>query len=128
MSESKSYKLTVTRKAGYVHAIASGPNTQENMKGYLEELLAQCIAQGHRRVLIEERLVGPRIGMMDVFDLGSVMSDRARAQIEALAFVDINAKDDRNLKFGENVAVNRGLRARMFRTVEDAENWLKQAD
>ena len=95
------------------------------MTGYLEELLGECIAQGHRRVLIEERLVGPRVGMMDIYQLGARMSERALGLLDAIAYVDANAENDRNLKFGENVVVNRGLRARMFRSVEDAAKWLK---
>jgi len=127
MSRSKSYNLTVTEKPGYVHAVASGPNTVDNMTAYLEELLGECIAQGHRRVLIEERLVGQRVRMTDVFELASVMSDRVHGLFDAIAFVDVNAIDNLNLKFGEDVVVNRGLRAKMFRTVEEAENWLRRA-
>ena len=125
MGKSKSYKLTVDQKAGYVHAVASGPNTVENITGYLEELLAICLARGHRRVLVEERLAGPRLGLTDVFQIASTMSDRALGLFEAVAFVDVNAVNERNLKFGENVAINRGLRACMFRTVEEAASWLR---
>ena len=123
--KSKSYKLTLTQKFGYVHAVATGENSVENMKGYLEDLVRECAARGDRRVLVEERFVGPRLGMVDIFDLASSISDRARGLFEAIAYVDINAESDLNAKFGENVAVNRGLRVRVFRTVEDAASWLK---
>ena len=123
--KSKSYKLTFTEKFGYVHAVATGENSVENMKGYLEELVRECATRGDRRVLVEERFVGPRLGMVDIFDLASTISDRARGLFEAIAYVDINAENDLNAKFGENVAVNRGLRVRVFRTVEDAASWLK---
>ena len=123
--KSKSYKLTFTEKFGYVHAVATGENSVENMKGYLEELVRECATRGDRRVLVEERFVGPRLGMVDIFDLASAISERARGLFEAIAYVDINAENDLNAKFGENVAVNRGLRVRVFRTVEDAASWLK---
>ena len=123
--KSKSYKLTLTPKFGYVHAVATGENSLENMKAYLEDVVRECAARGDRRVLVEERFVGPRLGMVDIFDLASAVSERARGLFEAIAYVDINAENDVNAKFGENVAVNRGLRVRVFRTVEDAASWLK---
>jgi hypothetical protein len=82
------------------------------------------VARGYRRVLIEERFVGPRVGMMDVFQLASTMSDRARGLFEAVAYVDVNAEGDGNIKFAEDVVVNRGLRARMFRSVDEAVKWI----
>lgn len=123
--KSKSYKLTFVQKPGYVHVLATGDNSLANLKGYLEELVRVCTAKGYRRVLMEERLVGPRIGMLDVFDLAAQVSDSARGFFEAFAYVDVNAEDDRNAKFAENVAVNRGLRGRAFRTVGEATDWLK---
>ena len=124
-AKSKSYTLTFAQKPGYVHAIAAGPNTVENMRGYVGDLIRECAAKGYRRVLVEERLVGPRIGMFEVFDFASGASDSARGLFEAIAFVDVNAENDLNVKFGENVAVNRGLQVRVFRTVEEAAAWLK---
>lgn len=123
--KSKSYTLSVTRKAGYVHAVATGTNSVENMQAYLEDLVRECAAREDRRVLIEERFVGPRLGMVDVFDLASAVSERARGLFDAIAYVDVNAENDLNVKFGENVAVNRGLRVRVFRKIEDAAEWLK---
>lgn len=123
--KSKSYKLNFARKPGYVHALATGRNSVENMHAYLEDLVRECAARGDRRVLIEERFEGPRLGMVDVFDLASAVSERARGLFDAIAYVDLNAENDLNAKFGENVAVNRGLRVRVFRKVEEAAEWLK---
>jgi hypothetical protein len=125
VKKSKPYELSLTEKAGYAHAVVTGPNSVDNMNRYLEELLRECMARGYRRLLIEERFLGPRIGMTDVFQLASTTSDRARGFFEAVAYVDVNAENDRNVKFAEDVVVNRGLQARMFRTVAEAEEWLK---
>jgi hypothetical protein len=122
---SKSYTLSYAQKTGYVHAVATGRNSMENMHAYLEDLVRECAARGDRRVLVEERFDGPRLGMVDVFDLASAVSDRARGLFDAIAYVDVNAENDLNAKFGENVAVNRGLRVRVFRKVDDAVEWLK---
>ena len=119
------YRLTIKQKVGYVHAIVTGQNSAENMKDYLEELLRECTARGYCNVLIEERLVGPRLGMYDIFQLASTMGERARGAVEAVAYVDVNAETDRSTKFAEDVVVNRGLKARMSGSVEDAAEWLK---
>jgi hypothetical protein len=45
-----------------------------------------------------------------------------------VAYVDVNAVGDRNLRFAEDVAVNRGLPGRMFSSIGDAERWLRGKD
>src|SRR5436190_19799479 len=55
-----SYQLTVTEKKNYLHAIVTGQNTREDVMGYLEEVLRECVSRNYSRVLIEERLDGPR--------------------------------------------------------------------
>jgi hypothetical protein len=119
-----SYKLTITQKPTHVHAIITGTNTREDVARYLEELQRECIARSCARVLIEERLEGHRIGTTDVFQIISEASARARGIFEAIAYVDVNAESGQNMKFGETVAVNRGVPARVFLAVVDAEKWL----
>lgn len=117
------YKLTITQKRGFLHAVVTGPNTRENVARYLEELRAECGARSCFRVLVEERLEGPRLEAMDVFEIVSQGSDRARGKIQALAYVDVNAEGDL-MHFAETVALNRGLPMALFSTVADAEHWL----
>ena len=33
------YRLTIAQKAGFLHALVEGQNTQQAVEGYLEELL-----------------------------------------------------------------------------------------
>jgi hypothetical protein len=117
------YKLTISRKNNYLHAIVTGRNSIENVKGYLEEILGECIARNCFRVLVEERLEGPRLGTMDVFMIVAEESGKARGTIKELAYVDINADGDL-MQFAETVAVNRGMRVAVFPTVAEAERWL----
>jgi hypothetical protein len=121
------YKLTIDQKPTYLHAIVTGRNTRENVAGYLEELCAECIARGCGRVLVEERLDGPRLGLMDVFRIASEGSSNARAPFAAFAYVDVNARGDL-MQFAETVAVNRRLPVAIFSNVADAEKWLLDAD
>lgn len=119
------YELKIEQKAGFLHCVVTGSNTAENVTRYMQEVMQECAARRCPRVLIEERLVGPRLGTMEVFTMVTAGSKRFHGLLEALAFVDVNA-DAGVMRFAEDVAVNRGIPVKVFRTVEGAENWLHQ--
>ena len=121
------YKLTITEKATFLHAIVDGDNSRETVTRYLRELRRECIARGCLKVLIEERLEGPRLGTLDVFQIASQGSRASIGTLTAIAYVDVNAEND-SMKFAENVAMNRGLSVAVFPTVTAAEEWLLQLD
>ena len=117
------YKLTIDQKPTYLHVIVTGRNSRENVVQYLEQTLRECIARSCFRVLIEERLDGPRLGTLDVFQIVSEASSKADGIVKAIAFVDVNAESNM-MQFAETVAVNRGVPVVVFSTVADAEKWL----
>lgn len=123
MAEVMSYKLTIIQKPTYLHAIVTGLNSRENVTRYLEEILHECTVRGCYRLLIEERLEGPRLSTMDVFQIAAEGTTRAGGNFEAIAYVDINAQDGL-MKFAETVAANRFLPVKVFSSVSDAEKWL----
>jgi hypothetical protein len=118
------YKLTLHEKTGYLHAIVTGENTRENVAGYLADLRRECLARGSRRVLVEERLQGARLGKSDVFAIVMEEASRAAGVFDAIAYVDVNAGGDM-MKFAESVALGRGIPVRLFGTVAQAEKWLE---
>ncbi len=122
-----SYTLSIHRKPTYLHAIVTGQNTRADVEGYLEEIRRECITRNCFRVLIEERLEGPRLGTMDVFEIVSEGSSRAGGAYRAIAYVDVYAEGNL-MEFAENVAVNRGVPVVVFSTVADAEKWLLSED
>ncbi len=119
------YELTIVQKPRYLHAIVTGRNSRENVAGYLQEVRRECAARGCFRVLIEERLEGPRLGTVDVYEIVSEGSSKARGTLTAIAFVDVNAEGD-SMRFAEDVAVNRVLPVAVFSTVAEAERWLQE--
>lgn len=121
------YKLTIDQKPTYLHVIVTGRNSRENVVRYLEEILRECTARSCFRVLIEERLDGPRLGTLAVFQIASEGSSKARGVLKVIAYVDVNAEGDL-MQFAETVAVNRGLPVVVFSTVADAEKWLMNED
>lgn len=117
------YQLKVEQKPGYLHFTVTGRNTPDNVTRYMEEVIGECTARRCPRVLIEENLEGPRLGTMDVFTMVTAGAKRFHGMLEALAFVDLNAEGG-VMRFAEDVAVNRGIPVRVFRTVDGAEKWL----
>jgi len=118
-----SYKLTLDQKATYLHAVVTGQNSRANVRLYLEEVHAECVARSCFRVLIEERLEGPRLEAMDVFEIAANGSRGISGVFRAIAYVDVNASGEM-MKFAETVAVNRGIPVRLFASIADAEKWL----
>jgi hypothetical protein len=119
------YKLTIEQKPGYLHAVVTGRNSSATVAGYMEDIVRECMARSVPRVLIEEHLEGPRLGMMEVFGLVSRGSVRYHRALEAMAYVDANAEGD-VMRFAEDVAVNRGFPVKIFPTVAAAEQWLTE--
>lgn len=116
--------VTITQKPTYLHAVIAGENNAENVRSYLKQIQHECKTRKCLRVLIEERLEGPRLGIVDVYRIVSEQTVRALGQIEMIAYVDVNAQGDL-MKFAEDVAVNRFLRVAVFSSVSDAEVWLQ---
>lgn len=93
---------------------------------YMEQVLRECTARQCFRVLIEEKLEGPRLGTLQVFGLAARGSERFLGALKAMAYVDVNAQGDL-MRFAENVAVNRAIPVRVFTSVLAAERWLTDA-
>lgn len=120
---SSSYEVAFVRKPGYLHAVVTGRNSPENVIGYLEQVRRESAAAGVARVLIEERLAGPRLDLMRVFEIASLQG-RLPENVPTIAYVDVNAAGS-SMAFAEDVAVNRGVNVRVFGSVADAEQWLR---
>ncbi|MDX2501868.1 MAG: hypothetical protein QNL14_15370 [Deltaproteobacteria bacterium] len=121
------YKLTICKKANYLHAVVTGQNNLENIRRYLQQLLLECKAYDSPLLLIEERLEGPRLNTREIFEIVSEESPRAVGVFRAIAHVDVNAEGDL-MEFAETVAVNRSLPVHTFSTLAEAENWLLDLD
>jgi hypothetical protein len=117
------YELKIEQKPGYLHFIVTGRNTPQNVTRYMQEVMQECAARRCFRILIEERLEGPRLGTMDVFTMVTAGAKRYHGMLEALAFVDVYGEGG-VMRFAEDVAVNRGIPVRVFRSLEGAEKWL----
>ena len=119
------YKINFIRKPTYLHAIVTGENSKENVVKYLYDILQECTKRNCLKVLIEERLEGPRLGTFDVYSIASLIAIESMGKIKAVAYVDINAEGNL-MHFAETVATNRSLPVKVFSTVAEAEKWLQE--
>ena len=101
------YTLSIDRKRTHLHVVVTGENTRNNVLQYVEEVIRACEAADCWYVLVEERLEGPRLGTMDVFDIASQQGRPLGSTVKGVAYVDVNASGDL-MQFAEDVAVNRG--------------------
>jgi hypothetical protein len=119
------YELAFEQGDGWLHAVVRGRNTYENVVRYLEEVLLECQARGCVHLLIEERLEGPRLGAIDVFEIASRKDKPWPGTLRSIAYVDVNSEARTRMHFAEDVAVNRGIPVRVFAAVAEAETWLR---
>jgi hypothetical protein len=117
------YKLTVVENPDYLHVIVTGKNSKKVAAQYLQELLRESKSRNCRKLLIEERLTGPRLDMFPVFEIVKDASIQALGVFDAIAYVDVNAEGDL-MQFAETVASNRGIPVTVFSTVAEAKSWL----
>lgn len=122
-----SFRLVITENPGYAHAVVTGPNTEENVAGYIEQVLRECASRQCRRVLIEERLEGARLYTMKAYQLAAQGASRAKGKFDRIAYVDVNSDGGGLLRFAAALAADHGIPVRIFATVAEAQNWLEQA-
>ncbi len=108
----------------YIAATITGTNSRTAVAQYLQEVLAESVRQDCFRVLIDERLEGPRLDVMEVFAVVSEGSMKALGRFEAMAYVDEQMGD--MASFAETVAINRGMPIAVFDNLEDARAWLSR--
>ena len=117
------YELKITEEPTYLHFIVTGQNSKDTIARYVNEINRECTARNCFRILIEERLDGPRLSIMDLFELIQDVTNRALGIYKAIAYVDVNAVGN-SMKFAEDACVNRALPIAIFSTVSEAEEWL----
>ena len=120
------YSLQLVPKEGYLHALIGGENTPEVTRRYVRELIDACRSANCPAVLVEEHLEGPRMRSGELFWIIQELHADFRSAIQLAAFVDASAeRSDDNMRFVEDASVNRGAGVAGFRTVAEAEAWLR---
>ena len=118
------HTLAVESKGSYLHCAVRGENGRETVLAYFHERKDACRARDCYRVLVEERLDGPRLPPQELLVLMAEVASWAGATFEALAYVDVHAATDTIARFAGRV-VEPGAAVGVFATVGEAERWLR---
>jgi UDP-N-acetylmuramyl tripeptide synthase len=121
------YALAIASKGSYLHVTVTGQNGRETVIGYFEEIRAACRTRDCYRVLVEERLTGSRFSLPELMQLAAEVSAQAGATFEVLAYVDVNAEDDK-IQQVAGLVVEPGSAVGVFNTVVEAERWLRNKE
>ena len=116
------YEITFDRQPQFLRATITGENSADSVSRYMQDIVQECERQDCFRVLIDERLEGPRLGADDVFVVASEGAMSAMGVFQAIAYVDEQMGD--MSQFAETVAINRGMPVKAFLDVAAAEQWL----
>ena len=119
-----SWEIEFEERDTYLFVRVTGENSPEAVLNYTEAMLRHCQETGYNRVLIHERLRGPRLSIVELFGLLAEGSRRAMGKLQAIAYVDEDM--GATAEFAENVAVNRGMPMATFDNVDAAKAWLAE--
>lgn len=118
------YEISFDQKPDYLHATITGKNSRETVQRYLADIKQERTRRDCFRVLVEERLEGPRLDAIVVFSLVSEGTMKSLGLFDAIAYVD--EKMGELAEFAETLAVNRGMPLAVFNNTVDAREWLLQ--
>jgi hypothetical protein len=115
------YAFAVKERPDYLYATVTGPNTPETIVRYSAD-----VRVGQMRVLVVVDLHGPGLSMLEVYKAAAESSDHAAGIGLRADYVFKNLEQGaENVHLAEAVAATRGIRARTFRNVTQAESWLR---
>ena len=120
-----SYQFTVEQALNFVHTRVVGERTPENTLRFLRDSYAACVNGGTTGLLLEMHLSGPSLTTTNVFDVISSWVPDA-LKLGKIAYVEDSVDDPAMPAFAVDVAVNRGVNARLFRDVVSAAAWLAE--
>lgn len=120
---SKLYNLEFDERTDYLYAYASGDKDNvEICTQYWHEIADECRRTKYSKVLIVED-IKQSVTTSEMFQIASRIPGFGFSGIK-IAFVDQYTEHQAVNEFGGLVATNRGLYAKLFNTIEEAEKWL----
>ena len=97
-----------------------GPITLDDRERNRKEIVAFCQKEGVKNVIIHGLHQEPQTGLMQDFGFGEELPTEMRGFNIAI----VRSREDKTLKFIDNVAANRGANTKSFHTLEEAQVWL----
>jgi hypothetical protein len=121
--ETKPYVMKFEQRAGYLYAYAQAEkDSYEISLDFWTQAAKRCKENGFSKLLVEEDF-GTDNSTIDMYEIVSQGHQIGLTGVK-IAFVDRHLTQIDNNLFGETVARNRGLFAKVFTDVKEAEEWL----
>ena len=120
---SKLYNLELEERKDYLYAYVSGDkDSVEICTQYWHEIADECQRIKYSKVLIVED-IRETVSMTEMYEICTEIPYMGFIGIK-IAFVDRRTEQREVNEFGGLVVTNRGVNAKLFDTVEEAEKWL----
>ncbi len=89
---------------------------------YTENVLRMVEEAGRNKIIIDITKVETRFGILDNYESGMIVADTAPPKL-FIAVIDLE-ENLQDAKFWENVTVNRGVKTKVYSSVDEAKAWL----
>jgi hypothetical protein len=120
------YTLEFEYRPDYLYAKVTGKEDSFDISlSYWTKVAEERKAHKYARVLVDEDL-GQQPELIDIYEVAALLSTMG-FQGATIAFVDRQLDHLDFNKFAETVAVNRGVKGRVFIDLAEAEAWLLSA-
>ena len=115
------FTLSINERPDYLHFKVTGENSEASVRGYLQK--AHDTHRSPRQRASSRSICGVQLGTLQMFQIASEGRSVAFHRPEDRVHGHESRARFDDTKFVEDVAVNRGMNARAFRTVAEAEQW-----
>jgi len=122
-----SYNLTIEKKEDVLWVTATGNRSLQTVLAMSKDILAGCVEKMVKKALIDVRALEGRLSTLEAYEIPDKHFPNMRDPnvITHSAIVDLK-EFERNYKFFEDVAVNRGFDLRIFSNTGEALEWLSK--
>ncbi len=122
MSNGIAYKLELVRDEEYVMVVYAGEVTKKAHEASRIEAMRALAANGWSRLLVDARLIDAKMSLFDDFKF--TQEHQSSIPLSVRIVVIHRPNELERFRFIENVAVNRGIRMKVFTDPVEATNWL----
>jgi hypothetical protein len=121
------YELEIDQGAGFVTARLSGVRRPDSLLTAAAEITTSCRERGVFRLLIDVRTMTGKLDTLETFDVaGRGIPNRTEARRLVRSAILDRTENIERIRFFETVAVNRGLRVKVFDDEAEAVRWLQE--
>lgn len=122
-----SIEVVLRVEPGYVWLQCTGTHSLSGMKGVFQAAMEAALQHSKDRILIDACGVSGQVPFMDRYEASKFFAEqvkeRAPGRIRKVALLFPEPMVDPS-RFGQTVAINRGLNAKVFSRMEEAVEWL----